>query len=334
MLLAFAALPLVVRLVPNALPIGEAPPLDLRILGFRRADDAAERGLLRPGAGAAQHGRPRRLFPPRGLALVGAGREHLRSALVIAEVVLLISSGLLIRALLRVQATSAASRPRASVARCARRCRCRSTRPRRRIAFHAGVVEQVQALGVEHRPRRLPVDGDDRRYWTIEAEGHPTQPGEGRTASMRYVTPGYSQTLGMTTRRRTRREQHGHGGTLQVAVVAVVRRPLLAGRGHRPTLSLRPARRRRDQQRAALPGPDDRRRRRRRQGARPRAAQRAAGLPAAPPAAEEDSMGWYTPQDLAVRYKGNALHDRSGAGIVARADPAQPTPTCARSRRS
>jgi hypothetical protein len=33
-LLAFAALPLVVRLVPNALPIGEAPPLDLRILGF------------------------------------------------------------------------------------------------------------------------------------------------------------------------------------------------------------------------------------------------------------------------------------------------------------
>ena len=35
-LLAFTALPLVVRLVPNALPIGETPPLDLRDAGLRR----------------------------------------------------------------------------------------------------------------------------------------------------------------------------------------------------------------------------------------------------------------------------------------------------------
>ena len=106
--LALSALPLAVRLIPTSLPIAETPPLDLRILAFAglmtlvtaigfglvpalRVFKGADAGGLREGSRA------------------GIGRrERLRSVLVVAEVticvVLLVSSGLLIRALLHVQA--------------------------------------------------------------------------------------------------------------------------------------------------------------------------------------------------------------------------------------
>ncbi|MFI4945466.1 MAG: ABC transporter permease [Burkholderiales bacterium] len=114
-LLAFTALPLVVRLVPNALPIGETPPLDLRILAFAGLMTLVTavgfglapvlRGLGDRTAAALRE----------GSRSVVAGRERLRGALVVAEiavsVLLLVSSGLLIRALLRVQATNPGFEP-------------------------------------------------------------------------------------------------------------------------------------------------------------------------------------------------------------------------------
>jgi hypothetical protein len=49
----------------------------------------------------------------------------------------------------------------------------------------------------------------------------------------------------------------------------------------------------------------------------------------------EDAMGWYTPQDLAVRYAGDAAALVPALRrIVAREDPRCRSPTCARSRRS
>ena len=49
----------------------------------------------------------------------------------------------------------------------------------------------------------------------------------------------------------------------------------------------------------------------------------------------EDAMGWYTPQDLAVRHAGDAAALVPALRrIVARADPSSPSRTCARSRRS
>ena len=80
MLLAFAALPLVVRLVPNALPIGEAPPLDLRMLafaalmtlvtalGFGLAPGAARRWATAPPTALREGSRTRR-GRPRAAAL-------------------------------------------------------------------------------------------------------------------------------------------------------------------------------------------------------------------------------------------------------------------------
>ncbi|HET8646698.1 MAG TPA: ABC transporter permease, partial [Vicinamibacteria bacterium] len=104
--LAASAIPVVTRLVPNVLPVAEAPSIDLRLLGFAalvtaltgvafgalpalRISSEAAAGGLREGVRA------------------GSRSERLRSWLVVGEVtasvVLLVGAGLLIRALWRVQ---------------------------------------------------------------------------------------------------------------------------------------------------------------------------------------------------------------------------------------
>ena len=83
-LLALGALPLVARLVPNALPIAENPPLDLRVLAF-----AALMTLVTAvGFGLAP---ALRRFGDRGAIGLREGargaprRERLRSPLVVAR---------------------------------------------------------------------------------------------------------------------------------------------------------------------------------------------------------------------------------------------------------
>ena len=131
---------------------------------------------------------------------------------------------------------------------------------------------------------------------------------------MRYVTPGYFATLGIPLVAGRDVSDADTAGTLQVAVVSqsFVDRYWPGRERDRPALPLRPARRRGDQQRAALPGPDDRRRRRRRQGARPRAAQRAAGLPA-PPSAARGRDGLVHAAGPRGPVHGRRGRDRSGA---------------------
>lgn len=108
-LLAVVSAPLVARMVPSSLPITEVPPLDLRMLfgaavvtlitGVAFGVLPALRVCRKADGSALKEG-------ARGGT--GRGTERLRSALVVAEivasVVLLVSAGLLIQALLRVQA--------------------------------------------------------------------------------------------------------------------------------------------------------------------------------------------------------------------------------------
>ena len=106
---AAAALPLLSRLVPTGLPTQEVPPVDLRMLSFALALTAIT--FIAFGmAPAIRVCRSAGFSGLReGVRTGGTGSHRLRSALVIAEVVvsvvLLISSGLLIRAMWKVQAT-------------------------------------------------------------------------------------------------------------------------------------------------------------------------------------------------------------------------------------
>ena len=205
--LAVAATPLVARLVPNSLPIAETPHADLRMLAFAalatlvtgigfgmvpalRAQKGVDAGGLREGSRSG----------------AGRERERLRSALVVAEVtvsvVLLVSSGLLIRALWRLQGTDPGFRTDGVLT-------LRTTLPlpkyektERRGQFYASVLEGARALpGVKSAAyiSFLPMVMRGG-IWSITVEGQPAAPGEVSNASLRFVTPGFFSTLGIPLR--------------------------------------------------------------------------------------------------------------------------------------
>ena len=331
-LLAVSALPLVVRLVPNALPIAEAPPVDLRMLAFAglmTLVTAIGFGLV-PALGSL--GGAGSVGLREGSRAGTSGRERLRSLLVVGEltvsVVLLISSGLLIRALVRVQAIDPGFDPSGVVT-------LRTTLPMpkyqpiaRRAGFYASVLGEVRALpGVASAAyvSFLPI-AMGGGIWTIEAEGHPALPGDERTASVRYLTPGYFATLGIPIRKGRDVSEADAAGALSAAVVSesFVRRywpgqePLgrrfrfgLLGGGTIGTLGP-------FQDRTIVGVVGD---------VKVRGLERESEPQVYLPYLQqpEDAMTWYTPQDLAVKYGGDA-----GAlvpalrRIVARADPSQP----------
>ncbi|MEP6593133.1 MAG: ABC transporter permease, partial [Acidobacteriota bacterium] len=148
-LLAAAIVPLITRLVPATLPTAASPSIDLRVLLFAFALTAVTAlafGLapvMRGGAiadvSALGHG-----------ARTVGGRHRLRDTLVIGEVVaslvLLVVTGLLMRALWTIQTTDPGFRPADVVT-------MRTTLPwpkysptAKRADFYARVLEQVRAL--------------------------------------------------------------------------------------------------------------------------------------------------------------------------------------------
>ena len=106
---AAAALPLLSRLVPHSLPVQQVPPLDMRMLLFALGLTVIT--VMAFGVAPAIRVCRNAGFSGlrEGVRTGGTGHHRTRSALVIAEVVvsvvLLISSGLLIRALWKVQST-------------------------------------------------------------------------------------------------------------------------------------------------------------------------------------------------------------------------------------
>ncbi len=242
--------------------------------------------------------------------------------------VLLISSGLLIRALLRVQSTSPGFDAAGVMT-------LRTTLPMpkyqplaARNGFHASVLGEVRALpGVTSAAYTsfLPmVMGGG--IWRIEAEGHAARPEEGRTASMRYLTPGYFATLGIPIRRGRDVAETDTAAGLQVAVVSesFVERywpgqnPIgrrfrfgLLGGGTIGVIGS-------FQDRTIVGVVGD---------VKVRGLERRSEPQAYLPYRQqpEDAMGFYTPQDLAVKYTGDPGALASALRrIVARADPQLP----------
>jgi len=218
-LAAASAVPLLARLVPVSLPIAQAPAIDLRVLLFAALLTAAT-GI---GFGLVPALRACRSADLAGLkeggARAGGGRsERLRTALVMVEVavsvVLLISSGLLIRALWRLQATDPGFRAQGVLTlRTALPIEplTTSTSPAapkyaataRRADFYRRVLAGVRALpGVTSAAYAsfLPMVHTGG-IWPVSLEGQPLQREGSRVASLRFVTPGYFATMGIALRR-------------------------------------------------------------------------------------------------------------------------------------
>jgi putative ABC transport system permease protein len=210
-LMAIAAAPLLVRLIPTALPIAELPSLDLRMLAGAVALTVATGlafGLLpalrvcrRTDGSALKDG-------ARG----GTSRttERLRTSLVVAEIVaamvLLVTVGLLTQALLRVQDVYPGFSTDNVVTLRTTLPRPKYQRAVTRAAFYDRVLADVKALpGVQSAAyiSFLPMVMRGGVWEVLSTVPDPTRsqrfapedPGQERRASFRYLTPGFFATI-------------------------------------------------------------------------------------------------------------------------------------------
>ncbi len=199
--LAMAVAPLLARLVPNTLPLAQAASLDWRVLGFAGLLTAVT-GICFGMAPAWRICRKTDLSALREGPRTGGGRrERLRSALVMAEVmasvVLLVSAGLLMRALVRLQGVDPGFRSDGVLT-------LRTALPwqkygatTRRHVFFTRVLDEVRQLpGVTNAAyiSFLPMVMRGG-IWPVDVGEHVVERSEAHTSSLRFVTPGFFAAL-------------------------------------------------------------------------------------------------------------------------------------------
>ena len=206
--IAIAATPLLERLVPTTLPVPDATVLDARVLLFAVTITVVT-GLLFGVLPAWRVGRSARAVSLReGARGEVGGRERLRRVLVAAQItasiVLLICTGLLGRALWRVQAIDPGFSPAGVLTLRTALPTERYLTVAARAQFYNRVLDEVRALpGVEAAAYTsftpLIMRGG---IWAVEMPGLTTgQHGaDVHTASLRFLTPGYFDTLSIPIR--------------------------------------------------------------------------------------------------------------------------------------
>jgi predicted permease len=200
---AMAALPLLSRLVPNELPVQQVPTVDTQTLFFALALTLIT--VIAFGVSPAlQACRDAGLSGLRvGVRTGGTGNHTARSALVIAElgasVVLLVLSGLLIRALWRVQSVDPGFRTSGILSLGTELPFPKYNKTSTREQFYGKVLTDVRALpGVTGAAyiTNLPMTWGGG-IWPVVVDGRSQIRTEGNSASMRFVTPGLFSTLGI-----------------------------------------------------------------------------------------------------------------------------------------
>ena len=204
--IAAAAGPLLARVLPASVAVREAP-LDLGMLAFA----ALLTAVTGVGFGVVPALRGSGEAEESGLregAREGAGRqtERLRSLLVVAEVTasvaLLISSGLMIRALWRVQQTPPGFRTEGVLTLRTALPMPRYEKTSTRERFYERVLSQVKALpGVSHAAYITGLPMVMRGgIWGATLEGEPRDGREPHAVSIRFATPGFFDSLGVPIR--------------------------------------------------------------------------------------------------------------------------------------
>lgn len=197
--LAAGSLPLLARLVPTSLPIAETPAVDLRLLALALGFTAVT-GLGFGLVPALAAGGRRTLSALRsGGRGATDGRHALRTALVSVQVaaslVLLVSVGLLTRAVWRVQAVDPGFRTEGVLTLRTALPRPRYDPTEARHQFYSRVLDEVRALpGVEGAAYTTGLPLVMRGgIWAVTRAGDPQEGAResSNTASLRFVTPGY-----------------------------------------------------------------------------------------------------------------------------------------------
>lgn len=222
---AYAALPLLLRLVPSSLPMAD-PTIDARVLLFAVGVTVATGlgfGILpalracRDGASGLREG---------SRSGVGGRKEKMRSALVIVEVsmsvALLIASGLLIRALWKLQAIDPGFQQTGVLTMRTSLPMPKYEKTSTREAFYTKVLSEVRALpGVQSAgfTSFLPIVVRGG-IWPVGVGGQNQQRSENHTASLRFVTPGYLATMRIPLQLGRDITENDGPGALSAAVVS------------------------------------------------------------------------------------------------------------------
>lgn len=228
--IAMDAVPLLSQLVPSRLPIAAQPTVDARVVAFAIGLTALT-GVAFGAAPILRVGTGRDLEALRDGARSGGGRrERLRSAFVLAEivasVVLLVSAGLLIRALLTIQAINPGFDAEGVLTMRAELPMPQYAKVGTREAFYGRVLQEVRALpGVRAAgfTSFLPISRFRGGIWPVVVKGDVNADGSVRgannVAALRYVTSGYFAAMSIPL---TRGRDINEGDTQTRPYVAVV----------------------------------------------------------------------------------------------------------------
>jgi len=223
---AAAVQPLLARLVPTSLPIAERASLDLRVLLIATAFVLLT-GFVFGLAPAVRAVRGSTLDALRNGARTAGGRtQRLRAALVVVEVaasvVLLITSGLLIRAIWRVQATDPGFTTDNVLTLQTALPLPKYKSTARRVQYYDHVLREVRALP-EVRDAAF-VTGLPMvmrgGIWPVSLAGEEVVRTQANSVSLRYVTPRYFATLGIPLQRGRVVADTDTGAQPSVAVVS------------------------------------------------------------------------------------------------------------------
>jgi putative ABC transport system permease protein len=224
-LLAIASTPLFARLAPNGLPIDGAPEVDLRVLAVAALVTLLTSILFGTGPALRSCRRPD-LQALRTRSASGGNTDRLRAVLVLAEVagcvILLVGTGLLLKALWRVQSVDPGFRPAGVLTMRTALPMPKYSQPDVRQAFYSRVLASVRALPgvtsaayVSYHPME-PFSGRFQVLSPGVADDPLTAPG----AFVHFVTPGYFATLGIPLRRGRVIDERDDASAPQVVVLS------------------------------------------------------------------------------------------------------------------
>jgi hypothetical protein len=187
-------------LVPSSLPVAQSPAVDLRVLAFAAVISLAT-GLIFGIVPALQAGRGDLTALREGARSGGGHKERLRAAFVIAEVmasvVLLVSAGLLMRAMWRVQGTDPGFRPDHVLTLSTMMPTPKYDNTDRRAQFYNRVLAETRALpGVSSAAyiTSLPMVWGGG-IWPVSVAGEEVERTASHSVSLRFATPGFFATL-------------------------------------------------------------------------------------------------------------------------------------------
>ncbi|HEX3865790.1 MAG TPA: ABC transporter permease [Gemmatimonadaceae bacterium] len=221
---AIISLPALAQLVPSTLPIADHPSLDVGMLVLASAVVAAV-GMIFGVVPALRSGAT--LDALRDGARSGGGRrQRMRSMLVMIEVmasaVLLISSGLLMRAMWRLQSEDVGFHTKDVLTMRTALSWPKYGGPHTRNVFYTRVLSEVRALpGVSDAAyiSGLPMVMRGG-LWSVTLPGMPDVRNESNSASLRFATPRYFSTLGIRLRQGRDIAETDLASSPRVAVVS------------------------------------------------------------------------------------------------------------------